>query len=360
MSQTSTAENESPRRSRTRRRETMLNAVATILGCLALVIMIATVVRVVMVKLWESAKVNPEYIQSVYDSTHERQLRQAAALRRSSEVTGGSFASQTAAFPNPATPHLEAKQSAASPAPTTPAATANGSGSLLHVSGSLAAGIQDIEDKRPRIESALRGFFESPTVESRQAYVRDAPRVRPLMESYHRLVPLRPRGWKSLGWLLPVEEVGFRLGYAEANFADGESMSVIIEEVADGSFRVDWESAVRYSEQDWNEFQQSRPTAPVLFRVIASRALHAPLTGAPHGSEILEIRHPDDDTVVYGYFDRQDPKFQPLLQQLQTGNWKDVPLTLRLCYTVPSEGAKSVRIANVEGKGWLILQGTRS
>lgn len=349
----------------------MLNAVATILGCLALVVMIATVVRVVMVKLWESAKVNPEYVQSVYDSTHERQVK-------AEMITTPSRSLQDI----PASPAVEAvpaHNASTFPPGNQPvrqdfSTTEEKSSALLQTSApqtsapaegpslvSAPTSIQDIEGKRAQIESTLRGFFEAPSVEAKLSYVRDPARVRPLMEQYSQAHPLVRRYWKGLGWVLPVEEPGFRLGYAQAMFIDAEPVSLIIEEMQDGTFRVDWESSVRYGELDWSEFIQTQPTAPKLFRVIASRPRHAPSTEAPQGSEVLEIKHPDNDNVVYAYFDRQDPKFQSLLQQLQTGNWKDVPLTLRLCYTGPSKSSSnSVRIADIEGKGWLILQGTRS
>lgn len=335
----------------------MLNAVATILGCLALVVMIATVVRVVMVKLWESAKVNPEYVQSVYDNTHEHPGRggeRAPAAQTHQNLS----LSQTASAAPMAEDHIAQNQ----PSPSASSVSDRDGGLHLVMAADKTgvSGIQDIESKRQNIESTLRGFFESSTLEARLSYVRDVQRVRPLMERFHSTTPLPARAWKGLGWVLPVEEPGFRLGYAEATFAEGEPVSLIIEEMADGTFRVDWESSVRYGELGWNEFIQTRPTAPKLFRVIASRPRHAPVGEAPQGSEVLEIRHPDDDHVVYAYFDRLDPKFQSLLQQLQTGNWKDVPLTLRLCYTAPAEGGRGVRIADVEGKGWLILQGTRS
>lgn len=166
--------------------------------------------------------------------------------------------------------------------------------------------------------------------------------------------------WKALGWVLPVEELGYRLGYAQAIFANGEPVSLIIEETQDGEFRVDWESSVRYGELDWAEFIQTQPTSPKLFRVIASKPQHSPPGEAPQDSEVLEIKHPGEDDVIFAWFDPTDPKFKPLLQQLQTGNWKDVPLTLRLCYPGPAGSGNSARIAEVEGKGWLILQGTRS
>lgn len=361
MSQPSIAENESPRRSRTRRRETMLNGVATILGCLALVVMIATVVRVVMVKLWESAKVNPEYVQSVYDSAYERQLK------------GGEPAAPAKALLDLPSSQEEAGDAAQARSRSTTtedtdrqyvsSVSSVSAGQALNLGGAPepgSSGIADIESKRAKIDATLRGFFEASSIETKLSYVRDMGRVGPLMAQFHSQTPLVPRQWKGLGWVLPVEEPGFRLGYAQATFAEGEPVSLIIEEMQDGTFRVDWESSVRYGELDWNEFLRTRPTAPKLFRVIASRPRHAPATEAPQGSEVLEIKHPDDDNVIYAYFDRLDPKFRSLLAQLQTGNWKDVPLTLRLCYIGPSAEGKSVRIADVEGKGWLILQGTRS
>ncbi len=359
MSQPSLAENDSTRRSRTRRRETMLNAIATILGCLALVVMIATVVRVVMVKLWESAKVNPEYVHSVYDNAHQKQLMAETSLAPARSLEDIPASKVVTHSESPVENQAESTEK--QPSETRFSVADSTDSSLpLATPHSVPTSIQDIEAKRAQIETTLRGFFEAPTVEAQLSYVRDASRVRPLMDQYHHSRPPVSHQWRGLGWVLPVEEPGFRLGYAQAMFANAEPMSLIIEEMQDGTFRVDWESSVRYGEQDWHEFIETQPTAPTLFRVIASRPRHAPSTGAPLGSEVLEIKHPDNDTVIYAYFDRQDPKFQSLLQQLQTRNWKDVPLTLRLCYTGPSSGGNSVRIADIEGKGWLILQGTRS
>jgi hypothetical protein len=103
MTNPSIADNDPPRRSRARRREAMINAIATVLGCMALVVMIATMVRVVMVKLWESSKVNPEYVQSVYDGEMDRRWsgssHGATAL---SLKTAPRFSPAT----TPASPHL--------------------------------------------------------------------------------------------------------------------------------------------------------------------------------------------------------------------------------------------------------------
>ncbi len=325
----------------------MINAIATILGCMALVIMIATVVRVVMIKLWESARVNPEYVQSVYENDQDR--RWSGKIKEHPSLLSDSSDFR----PQEVSPPREI---------THPASGTSQSSKLKLMGGATAApsAIEDIESKRPQIEQSLRGFFEAASMDQQLVYARDPQRVRPLMENYYRNHPHTPLEWKHLGWILPVEEPGYRLGYAQAVFNNAEPVSLIIEEMDNGTFRVDWESSVRYGDIDWEEFIKTQPSAPKLFRVIASKPQNIPPEAPPMGSEMLEIKHPDDNDVIYAYFDRKDPKFQPLLQQLQTGNWKDVPLTLRLCFPGPTGSGKNARIAEVEGKGWLILHGTRS
>ena len=343
----------------------MINAVATILGCMALVVMIATVVRVVMVKLWESARVNPDYVQSVYDDDLER--RWSGNIKEQPSLLNGAPDK-----PDISSPRASETQRSSTKAPrvvTAPAIEAQQpqTGGTMAMKATAPAAtaptvlpIQDIESKRPRVELAVRGFFEALNLDQRLEFARDPERVRPLMENYYLTHPQTALEWKNLGWILPVEEPGYRLAYAQAIFANAEPVSLIIEEMADGSFRVDWESSVRYGEIEWGEFIKTQPTAPKLFRVIASKPQNTPPDAPPQGSEVLEIKHPDDNDVIYAYFDRKDPKFQPLLQQLQSGNWKDVPLTLRLCFPGTFGSGKSARIADIEGKGWLILHGTRS
>lgn len=321
----------------------MINAVATVLGCMALVVMIATVVRVVMVKLWESARVNPDYVQSVYD--HEMNRRWSGNVREQPSLLNEESSAK---------PDEKTDEKAGKPVVPAPAMTAARTPSAAPVA------IQNIEAKRAKIESTVRGFFEAADLEGKLAFARDPLRVRPLMENHYRSRPPVPLEWKALGWVLPVEEPGYRLGYAQAVFVNAEPVSLIIEELEDGSFRVDWESSVRYGELDWEEFIKTKPTAPKLFRVIASKPQHPPAGETPQDGEMLELKHPDQTDTIYAWFDRKDPKFQPLIQQLQTGNWKDVPLTLRLCFPGSAAGGKNARIADVEGKGWLILQGTRS
>ncbi len=337
-----------------------MRAVTTVIGCLALVAMIATITRVFMIKLGESVTIDPHYVRSVYEQDLE-------------ERWSGTTHSQQALLPAKEEPALP--DSAAAPLlekpPITSAVSVGGSlqPSVAQTNAATAApetptsvqsGIQNIEFKRLKIEGAVRGFFEASDIAGKLAFARDPQRVRSLMENYYRSHAMERVEWKSLGWTLPVEEPGHRLCYALAVFKNADPVSLIVEETADGIFRVDWESSVRYGELDWDEFIETKPASPTLLRVIASKSPSVPSEHTAQNTDFLEVRHPARDGVILAHFDRNNPKLQSLLQQLQAGNWKDVPLTLRLCYPGSAGSGKSVQIADIEGKGWLILQTTKS
>jgi len=340
-----------------------MNTLAGVLGCLALVVMIATVFRVATAKLWESSQINPDYVDAVYEDLQGRgwsgDSRENAALISAAGDVKPAGNKLTLNDVNPTEDSKSAKKAAIVTAASsnTPPTTAPAP-VLPNING-----IANIEAKRIEIEAVIRGFFESNSIDMKLVFARDSMRVRPLMENFYRSHPMNPPRWKNLGWLMSVDEKGYRFGYAQAVFDDAEPISVVIEETTEGKYRVDWESSVSYGELDWKEFLKVRPAEPTLLRVIASKPQVAPEGTAVEGQEIIEIKHPAQEGTVLASFDRNDPKFQSLIEQLQSGNWKDVPLTLRLCFPGSSStGGTSLgaKIANIEGKGWLILQGNRS
>ena len=175
------------------------------------------------------------------------------------------------------------------------------------------------------------------------------------MEDYYRRHQIPAFEWKELGKAVPIDEKGFRLGYAQAIFTNENPVSVIIEELDDGSIRVDWESSVRYGHRVIPNFVVIDPSSPTLMRVIASRP-----TGEesdPYTSlERLTISDPGDTGTLIAGFNRDDPQFAPLLSQLESGNWQNVPLTLLLTFRNVADSRTPVEIAGIEGNGWLILQ----
>jgi hypothetical protein len=180
------------------------------------------------------------------------------------------------------------------------------------------------------------------------------------MDVYYQKHPITTGQWQGVGWIMPMDEPGHRLAYAQTLFTGSDPICVIIEESENGSFLVDWESSVRYSEIDWKDFLSTRPDHPTLFRVIASKPVNFIDAQTDLSQEVIELKHPAEQGTVYAYFNRDDPQFRSLLEQLKLGNWTNVPLTLRLCYPGPTASSRAVRITSVEGKGWIILQHRRS
>ncbi|MBK8092821.1 MAG: hypothetical protein IPK32_12760 [Verrucomicrobiaceae bacterium] len=327
--------------------------------------MIATIFRVVTAKLWESTQVNPEYVDLVYQDSQGRTwsgstYENEALLAGESSVKLGDatrevkdVATQVRQKSAPA----PTDTAVATPASPIPAQKASTSPVIAH------NGIDKIEEKRTQIEAAIRGFFDAGSIDLKLVFSRDPLRVRPLMEGYYKSHPLHNPRWKSLSYLIPVDEPGYRFGYAQAVFEDADPITVVIEETQDGRYCVDWEHSVNYGELDWKEFLKIKPAEPTLLRVVASKPAVDPAQETPQGNEVLEIRQPGQDGAVLAYFDRNDPKFLPLIEQLKLGNWTGVPLTLRLCFPGPTSAGGTptgARIAKIEGKGWLILQETRS
>jgi hypothetical protein len=331
-----------PRLSRNKRREEMLNSIAKLIGCTALVVTIAVIFYVIVIQLdKQGPKVDPSYVDAVELASREYHW---AGSKSDSKNTGLGVSRTTLQ-------KLSAKPNAA----PSLANTLPGSQSVPSVSG-----ITNIEAKKLKIQTAIRQFFTANSISEKALCSRDSERVLPLMEVYYKNHPLQIGVWQKLGWVLNMDEPGHRLAYAQSLFEDVDPVCLIVEETPTGEIQIDWESSVRYSELDWQEFLSTRPDNPTLFRVIASKPINSPESSQSSGDEVIELKHPAEQGTVYAYFNRADPQFKTLVEQLQLGNWTNVPLTLRLCYPGPTSNTKTVRIAGIEGKGWLILHKSRS
>lgn len=350
---------------RRRKAEEAFHHVTKIVGYAALVAIFSAICYVIFDKTTHSSKFDEDYLEAMYDEEIAR---------------GPTWSGIKESQPALLAPHKDKLPGTKFPADSkTPEAenqeTPSGAGALLTTAEQRASeraalglpkldtkvvGITNVEAKRPLIEEAVRKFFEADTLAAKLAYVRDAHRVHPLMREYYSRQPMPRPKWKSLGWTLPVDEPGYRLGYVQALFENNAPSSIIVEETENGSFLVDWESYVRYGELSWQDFLKHKPSQPKLFRVIASKAESSDISRLRYDEELIEIKHPAEEGKVLATFDKNDPNLAPIVQQLQSGNWKDVPLTLRLCYPGSAGEGAAVRIAGVEGKGWLILQHTRS
>ncbi len=337
---------EQSRTSRQRRREAMLNTISKLIGCVALVTTVAVVFYVAITQLdKEGPRIDPSYLEESNQeqadyrwSGSETQLKDSRLNLRRPVLPPKTVSTKTAEIEQLSEIAPKAEQSV-----------------VNHETG-----IKGLDAKRPKIEQVVRKFFTAGSISEKAASSRDSERVRQLMEVYYQRNPIQTGQWQGLGWIMPMDEPGHRLAYVQTLFRGSDPVCVVVEESAENDFRVDWESSVRYCEIDWKDFLSTRPEQPTLFRVIASKPTELTDSKTNSNQEVVELKHPAEKGTVYAYFNREDPQFHSLLEQLKLGNWTNVPLTLRICYPGPTASSRAVRIASIEGKGWIILQHRRS
>lgn len=226
-------------------------------------------------------------------------------------------------------------------------------------SNSTVSGIENMRLKRRRIADVAKSYFAAKTMEEKLKHVRDPDRVGPLMKKAYQRDALNPIHLRDLGWAVPIDEPGYRLGVVEALFEDAQPLQVVVEELESGQFRIDWESLVRHGDIAWMQFLSGKPTEPALLRLVATRLEpgHTVEDGNKDGGIWIELRHPSEAGALMGYLDGRAPHFAGLLEQLVAGNWKNVPVTLRLCFPEPASlrMGDRVQIVGVEGRGWLMI-----
>ncbi|CAN5916045.1 hypothetical protein BH11VER1_BH11VER1_28550 [soil metagenome] len=215
--------------------------------------------------------------------------------------------------------------------------------------------LKDLDKRMPELAGLLEEFFEAKTIPELLPLVRDARRVRPLIEDYYARHAFKSRSFNAVTWAVPVDEPGYRFAYAEVTFNDSPPINVVVE-FTDIGFLVDWESSNHYSEIDWDDFIKSKSAEPKLFRLLVSKTGNDISEGDLAGGLMrLKLNHPIEAGDVYAIIDPKDQRFQPLLDQLKLANDKEAPVILRLFYPERATASDEVEIASVEGKGWLIL-----
>lgn len=219
--------------------------------------------------------------------------------------------------------------------------------------------LKDLDKRMTELADVLKEFFEARTIPEMLPLVRDARRVRPLIEDYYNRHPFVPHSFNGITWAVPVDEPGYRFAYTEVTFTDAPPINVVVESTEVG-FLVDWESSIHYSEVDWVDFIKNRPGEPKTFRILASRTDSDSGEGGVAGSPLLiKLTHPKEDGELFALIDPKDQRFQSLMNQLELSKGKEAPVILRLFYPDRPTSANVVEIASVEGKGWLILERSR-
>lgn len=167
---------------------------------------------------------------------------------------------------------------------------------------------QKVEDQQStrrlleQITLCVKGYFSADQIEQKLSYVRQPERVERLIEKYHQDHPMESGEFRQFEKYsaLDIEKVPFV--YAKVRLQNGESHDVLLEQMDDGSFRLDWESHVHYQPISWDEFVRQRPAEPMVMRVaIKPDSFYAYEFRDNQKYDCYQLRAQNSDEYIFGY-----------------------------------------------------------
>lgn len=122
------------------------------------------------------------------------------------------------------------------------------------------------------IESTVRNYLAAKTVEEMLPHVRHPESVRPRMESFYAMLPVKPMSCSSITNLksLTLGDRSFWQVVAVTGPRTGQAL--LLEQLSPTVVKVDWESHVHYQPMPWDEYAVKLPTQPMSFRVEVEEA----------------------------------------------------------------------------------------
>ena len=202
----------------------------------------------------------------------------------------------------------------------------------------------------PRL--VLEKFLAANSIEDRMKLVANASVLEKPVRHYYEKHPAGS---------IPYEEIEYGLKSQESFtefrvvLKDGTKRFAAVVSTPEGPM-VDWPSFVALGDLDWEQMKQSRPTTPVLMRVLAAPAVHF----AGHFSDADALRcvqmvpagNPSA-APVYGYLPRGNDLDRQIDYHLRSSGGELAALTVKLCYSHESSGNDQAWITELVVSGWV-------
>lgn len=170
------------------------------------------------------------------------------------------------------------------------------------------------------IQQTLQGYFNADTLEKKIAFVRNPSATKPRMEKFYSSHPLLPRECLSVVRMKPFFYGDKQLWHVVAQLKDRSGVAVMVEQVGDDQFLVDWESHVDYQPMKWDDFLTQKPDDAMSFRVTVEDSpyyLHEFSDEKQWAS--FKLSQNDSDLMVHGYVPRDSEAHKKILAALSNG-----------------------------------------
>ena len=167
---------------------------------------------------------------------------------------------------------------------------------------------QKVEDQQStrrlleQITLCVKGYFIADQIEQKLNYVRQPERVKLLMEKHYQDHPMKTGEFRQFEKYSALDIEGVPFVYAKVRLENGDSHDVLLEQLDDGSFRLDWESHVHYQPITWDEFVRQRPAEPMVMRVaIKPDSFYAYEFRDNQKYDCYQLRARNSNEYIFGY-----------------------------------------------------------
>jgi hypothetical protein len=217
---------------------------------------------------------------------------------------------------------------------------------------------RDIVRSLAIMEATVRKFCEARSIDEMLPVVRHPERIRPLMEKYYAETPLRP-----LGFVRRKDFQGATFGTITSFWVykvvvgDGRTKVLLVEQVSNEVYRVDWETAVTYQPMAWDRYTAERPAGTTLdFRVqVHEDHFFSHEFADEHRWSSYRLTTPTGADTLFGYVPKGSLVEAVLRESLKATPGKPGNLILRLRLPEGLLSRRGVVIEKVLSARWIFV-----
>lgn len=224
--------------------------------------------------------------------------------------------------------------------------------------GNEAREDQEARDLIARIDAATRKFFNTTDLNSLAHLVRQPERVIPLMQAYYSGKAIPACVVRQTKILQPVT-LGSRGNFwmETVELTNHETRHVLIEVLASGEPRIDWETLVCYQPMKWDTFASERPTSTTLdFRVYAEQdTLFSHEFSDSDAWNCFRLTALDSEETLFGYAKKTEQVSRDILEILNLSQGKRASIIVRLSIPEGLQSRRGVVIEKMLSPRWLHL-----
>lgn len=224
---------------------------------------------------------------------------------------------------------------------------------------------QSEEDKETRkilfsMEECVRGYLGAESIAEKLKYVRHPDRVKPLMEHYYQTHKLEKETFERFSMMQPMGLDQDSFLFVKAVHEGGQH-DLLLEQVSEIGFRVDWESDVCYLPISWKEYIKKQPTEPMSMRVyIEPDNFYAYEFSDESQYASFKLTTRDEDEHLFGFVKKGSEVWfdiqKYMKKSIESGGGGPEPLILQLRFPQGSHSKRCVLIERLVAPRWIYVK----